>query len=55
MDQNGDFGTGARMIAAALVSAVVTATLVIAIGQSILERRPVAAAASQPLLIRTAG
>ena len=55
MDNDGDFGTGARMIVAALVSAVVTATLVIAIGQSMTERSPVSTPQSQALLIRTSG
>ena len=55
MDQNGDFGTAARMIVTAMVSAVLTATLVIAIGQSMLDRAPVASGSSQPTLIRTSG
>jgi len=59
MDQDGDFGPGAalgaRMIAVALVSAVMTATLVIAIGHSIIERPPVATPQSQAVMIRTSG
>jgi hypothetical protein len=55
MDQDGDFGTGARLVLTAFVSAVFSATLVIAIGQSILERAPDAPAQDQPALIRTTG
>lgn len=55
MNQDGDLGTGARMIVTALVSAVFTATVVISVGQSILDRAPNAPAPSQPALIRTAG
>ena len=55
MDHNGDFGTGARMIAVAVVSAVISATLVIAIGQPLLDRQAVASRPDPALLIRTSG
>ncbi len=55
MDQNGDFVTAVRMIVTAVVSAVVTASLVIAVGQSVLDHAPVASGASQPALIRASG
>ena len=44
---------GARMIAAALVSAVLTATLVIAVGQAVVERHTPQPARSDALLVRT--
>lgn len=54
---DGHLAKGARMVAAALVSAVLTATVVIAVGQSMIDRH--AAQAAQPradaLLIHTAG
>jgi hypothetical protein len=55
MDQNVDVGTAARMIVTAVVSAVLTASLVIVIGQSVLDRAPVASDSAQPTLIRTSG
>lgn len=55
MDQNVDVGTAARMIVTAMASAVLTASLVIAIGQSVLDRAPVASGSSQPTLIRISG
>ena len=54
---DGHLANGARMVAAALVSAVLTATVVIAVGQSMIDRH--AAETVQPsadaLLIHTAG
>lgn len=48
-----NLGQGARMIAAALVSAVVTATLVITIGQSVMSRHASAQSKGDAVLIRT--
>ena len=52
---NGHLAQGAKMVAAALVSAVVTATVVIAAGQSLLERPTPARMETDTLLIRTGG
>jgi hypothetical protein len=51
---DGHLAQGAKMIAAALVSAVLTATLVIAIGQTIMDRR-VVQSSPDAVLIRTRG
>lgn len=57
MDQNGDIGTAARMVAAGLLSAIVTAGLVIAIGQALIQKAApdAPAPASDAMLIRTTG
>lgn len=53
---DGHLAQGVKMIAAALVSAVLTATVVIAVGQTIVERHPPAAQpAPDAVLIRTSG
>ena len=53
---DGHLAQGARMIAAALVSAALTATIVIAVGQSMIERDATTATLrSDATLIRTAG
>lgn len=46
-------GQGIRMVAAAVVSAAVTATLVIAIGHSVMNRQPPPSSTSEAVLIRT--
>ncbi|WGM29894.1 hypothetical protein [Brevundimonas sp. NIBR11] len=50
---DGHLAQGARMVAAALVSAVLTATVVIAIGQTVVDRRAAPPVQSEALLIRT--
>ena len=50
---DGHLAQGAKMIAAAVASAVLTATLVIAVGQSMVERHAPVQPASDTLLIRT--
>jgi hypothetical protein len=55
MDLNAYIGIGARMIAVALISALVTATLVIAVGQSMLSRVPPGTAEPRPAALRTPG
>lgn len=52
---DGHLAQGARMIAAGLVSAILTATVVIAVGQTMIERQAPAAErpASDAVLIRT--
>jgi len=55
MDQQGDFGTVARLIVTALISAAVSATLVIAIGQTLLDRAPTPSGPSSATLIPTSG
>ena len=53
---DGHLAQGVKMIAAALVSAVLTATVVIAVGQTMVERHaPAAQAAPDAVLIRTSG
>ncbi|WP_309629761.1 hypothetical protein [Brevundimonas sp.] len=52
---DGHLAQGAKMVVAAVASAVVTATLVIAIGQSMIDRQPPARPASDAVLIRTSG
>jgi negative regulator of sigma E activity len=48
-------GQAARMAAAALVSAAVTATVVIAVGQSMIDRRAPQSATSDVIRISTRG
>lgn len=52
---DGRLAQGARMVAAAVASAVLTATVVIAVGQSMVDRRTPAQPASDVALIRTGG
>lgn len=52
---DGRLAQGARMVAAAVASAVLTATLVIAVGQSMVDRHTPAQPASDVALIRTGG
>ena len=52
---DGYLAQGARMVAAAVASAVLTATLVIAIGQSMVDREAPAHPTSDAVLIRTSG
>ena len=52
---DGHLAQGAKMIAAAVASAVLTATLVIAIGQSMVDRQASARPSSDAVLIRTSG
>ena len=51
----GHLAQGARIVAAAVGSAVLTATLVIAIGQSIVDRQAPARSTNDAVLIRTSG
>lgn len=51
---DGHLAQGARMVAAAVVSALLTATLVIAIGQAVVERHASRPVPSDAVLIRTA-
>ncbi len=51
---DGHMAHGVRMVAAAVVSAVLTASVVIAIGQSLIDRHA-APDTSAPALIRTVG
>jgi len=55
MDQDGDFGMLMRMVVVAVISGLVTATLVIAIGQPVLDRLVVGKPAAQVVLVRTSG
>ncbi len=48
-------GQGAKMVAAALVSAIFTATVVIAVGQSMTNRPTPDRPASDAILVRTVG
>lgn len=50
---DGYLAQGARMAAAAVVSAVLTATLVIAVGQQMVQRQAPVPATSDAVLIRT--
>ncbi len=52
---DGRLAQGARMVAAAVASAVLTATVVIAVGQSMVDRHIPAQPASDAALIRTGG
>lgn len=53
---DGHLAQGAKMVAAALVSAVLTATVVIAVGQSMVDRHAATAqTAPDAVLIRTSG
>jgi len=52
---DGRLAQGARMVAAAVASAVLTATVVIAVGQSMVDRHTPAQPASDVALIRTGG
>lgn len=52
---DGRLAQGARMVAAAVASAILTATVVIAVGQSLVDRHSPAQAASDAALIRTGG
>ena len=52
---DGHLAQGAKMVAAAVASAVLTATLVIAIGQSVVDRQAPARPTSDAVLIRTGG
>jgi hypothetical protein len=49
----GHLAQGVRMVIAAVASAALTATLVIAVGQSMIERSDRAAVPSDAVLIRT--
>ena len=49
---DGHFAQAVKMIAAALVSAVLTASVVIAVGQTVVERQAPRPAQSDALLIR---
>ncbi|WP_428151681.1 hypothetical protein [Brevundimonas sp.] len=51
----GHLAQGAKMVAAAVASAVLTATLVIAIGQSMIDRQPPVRPTSDAVLVRTSG
>jgi hypothetical protein len=51
----GTLGQGARLVLAAVVSAIVTATVVITVGQSVIDRRAPDAAQSGAVLLRTSG
>ncbi|MBU1347700.1 MAG: hypothetical protein KKA16_12220 [Alphaproteobacteria bacterium] len=51
---DGHLAQGVRLVAAALVSAVLTASVVIAVGQSLIDRQA-AAHPSEAALIRTVG
>ncbi len=50
---DGHLAQGAKMVAAAVASALLTATVVIAVGQSLAERQTPPPAQSDALLIRT--
>lgn len=51
--ENGQLAQGVRMVAAALVSAVLTATIVIAVGQSMVDRQaPMPPSTPDGVLIR---
>ena len=50
---DGHLAQGAKMVAAAVASALLTATVVIAIGQSMVERHAPQPPRSEALLIRT--
>ena len=50
---DGHLAQGAKMVAAAVASALLTATVVIAIGQAVVERHTPRPAPSDALLIRT--
>ncbi len=52
---DGHLAQGAKMVAAAVASAVLTATVVIAVGQSLVDRHAPARPASEAALIRTGG
>ena len=52
---DGRLAQGARMVGAAVASAVLTATVVIAVGQSMVDRHTSAQPASDAALIRTGG
>jgi hypothetical protein len=52
---DGHLAQGAKMIAAAVASAVLTATLVIAIGQSMIDRQAHDRPTPDAVLIRTSG
>ncbi|WP_298162130.1 hypothetical protein [Brevundimonas sp.] len=52
---DGHLAQGAKMVAAAVASAVLTATLVIAIGQSVVDRQVSTRPTSDAVLIRTSG
>jgi hypothetical protein len=53
MDQAADFGQGLRLVAAAVISAVVTAASVIVVGETVIERRAHASNAPDVFLVRT--
>lgn len=50
---SGALGQGARLVLAAVLSAIVTATVVITVGQSVLDRQAKATPQSDAALIRT--
>ena len=52
---DGRLAQGARMVAAAVASAVLTATVVIAVGQSMVDRHTPAQPVADAALIRTGG
>ena len=52
---DGRLAQGGRMVAAAVASAVLTATVVIVVGQSMVDRHTSAQPASDAALIRTGG
>ena len=52
---DGHLAQGAKMVAAAVASALLTATVVIAIGEVVVERHAPAPQTSDAVLIRTSG
>ena len=52
---DGHLAQGAKMVAAAVASALLTATVVIAIGEVVVERHAPAPPTSDAVLIRTSG
>ena len=55
MDDDGGFGSGVRLILTALVSAILTATVVIAVGQTMIDPAPRSTAHDPDLLIPASG
>jgi hypothetical protein len=53
--EDGHLAQGAQMVAAAFVSAVLTAVVVIAVGQSMIDHRAPAQPTFDTVLIRTSG
>lgn len=52
---DGHLAQGVRMVAAALASAALTATIVIAVGHSMIERQAPQPVSTDAVLIRTSG